>query len=1526
MRKSILAFLAVIMVSVFALASCDLGFPAFPGKPDGNKPGQQEPENLIYNASSELFIIFDPSLDTSLVEKFGNEISKKRDETINFDAVDSASHSHEIVLGNTDRAISQTALDRMSRIEKNTDDERSFLIYSDGSSIAIVWDEDDDHIARDKAFDYFYKNCVKDEFIAPLGVVKSETTDLLDHYTDIDTAYRAEKWAEFEETYGRELTNAYKQLYAIYSDKCIIWLANLYDPDICVCVDYNGEKECKHTKYCGTGGFYYSNSARDTMGYLPDAESTNQALNFLNSAGLAYNRGYTYLNIITEDMKKQIGDFIYSLEEENGYFYHPQWGIALTDSKSSRRSRDLMWSQNILSTLGRTPKYTTAGGMKGENASPSSATLTERLGSGMAVAVSKVVLIADNNTRLENLDNFKDYLSTLDITNRSYHVGNELTALSSEIIARDKELYEEDPDGSPTRLMDYLISWLNENQNPETGHWDWKNPGETGYKDYYGTNGLLKISGIYTSAKVKMPYAREAALSAMEDITNPAEIQAVVDLYNTWYAIENIIGNLRGYGGEEGNLEADAIVAELRSIAADAIIVSRNKIKDFLKEDGSASYGREFSSETSQGMPAAVPGSREGDVNGSTIAINGIIGHSLAALEIDKIPMLGERERFLFRKEIANLSPISKEDNTVIPDAMDFEDSELGEETDLLTTEHYNGQGTALVVNDPTGSNMGKLVEIKSYAGTGDSVRVPVQNSTSLASTYVFEGEFYLDSASSDYPVQVTLGQCYMFTFRIKEGKIQLWESSSGNGAVSIDEYLGVTVEKKTWFKVRAEYYCGDHDTVRIKFYCDSDLSDGEDMKLFAVTDNYYDAMGEKVSNGVGKPSQDFESTNIYVMGSADAVLYMDNVNCYRTKLGYTEAKYPNDQPYTNIDAAAMDRVVYNFSDGLIPADIINEGDAAQVDSEGRLQISGPASASSLKIPMTVREKGSKCAYVSFKLNLEDASAEGRVMTLTGMDDKLKMFGFDAVIGTADSEKYLTLKPRGEFEGKIIENFKVFVEKEVLVEIEYYHQEDVAIVYLDGEFAGASTYLYQNAIKYTMDSLLVEVEGGVRFSLTLDDIIVEKKIASFEEAVSPDEPVKVFGFDKEDSNAVLSGSAQISDGVLVLNSSSGASSVTLPMNHRANISNYALVQFDINYSKITSYGTAHTVKLTDKAGNAVVAFELVTASGGIELYEAGKNGRAATPIYTYDNSAPITLKFEVFSDNLMIHIYEENKAVAKSSIFAGAELLEEGFDKLVISSGAAKTSSSIDNIRCETLYAIYNAVVISSHGNPEKDLNAGINFESSNSGSIPSPIVPKLFNSNFVSVQNMYNSITGEYSNVFGFSKDSGGNDELSIGTDSIDRAKSCFIFDTDMMLDYSTNDTVFRLYFGEDGRKNSTYYLNVKCINGKVVFEDVSNAGDGARIAHEYKTDIAVGEWFDFRVEYYKGDKNTTKIKLIVNDTVVAISNNYAGSHDTSSSPVGSFNNVTLYSMGSARGSIFFDNISLNSTNDVCNEEITVK
>ena len=404
-----------------------------------------------------------------------------------------------------------------------------------------------------------------------------------------DTEKSNERWQTLSEVIGDESCRAMRELYAMYDAELALWIAGLYDPKI--------------------GGFYYSQSARDneSMVYndkeyklLPDLESTLQALGIIGASGMTCGKHYS--EFIPEWMKNQIADFTYSLQDPDGFFYHPQWG---KDIGQSRRGRDLSWARTILRTFERQMKYTS-------------------IADAASASEEKKPPVPEH---LSSKKKFIEYLDSLNIEEYSYPAGNTLSAQSIQIKAQG--------------LMDTLIDYLCAKQNPRTGLWHHT-------ENYYGVNGLMKISGLFNSAGKPLPYAKEAAYSAICAISAPDQIRAVVDLWNTWVAVGRISENLRKY--PESALLADKIERDVRDGAAKAILISREKLTPFKKELSSFSYHMNQTSYLSQGMPVALVGSSEGDVNATMISTTHMISAILGAMGASSyaVPLLGKDEGDVF--------------------------------------------------------------------------------------------------------------------------------------------------------------------------------------------------------------------------------------------------------------------------------------------------------------------------------------------------------------------------------------------------------------------------------------------------------------------------------------------------------------------------------------------------------------------------------------------------------------------------------------------------------------------------------------------------------------------------------------------------------------------------------------------------------------------------------------------------------------------------------------------------------------
>ncbi|MBQ8529116.1 MAG: hypothetical protein IJ459_05195 [Clostridia bacterium] len=402
---------------------------------------------------------------------------------------------------------------------------------------------------------------------------------------------RSDSFLLAAETIGKSAAEGLEYLYSIYNEGMYLWLAGLWEPEI--------------------GAFYYSNSARDTEGYLPDIESTAQALNHLVTAGIfAYLGEGSYGTLAPDYIRYPVLNFALSLQDPDGYFYHPQWGknIGVT-----RRGRDLSWSTQLIKAFGGTPKYTTpiAGTAEAKNLLPE---------------------------HLQSLDKFREYIYALDLKGNSYWVGNYLQAQALQIKAAGQE------------YVDTLLDWYRSNQNPENGLW-------TENITYSGTNGLMKICLTYSSCNAPLPYAERAFDSCIEVLTSNGRSGMMTSYYNPWTTLRMIIDNVRAHDSEE---KAQKLTAKLCANTAAMAVATADKVVEYRKADGSYSYSPDRSSHQSQGAPVAVPNTPEGDVNGNCLASTGIIGSICSTLGIPRVPLFCKEDGKLFFELLENSYPSKK--------------------------------------------------------------------------------------------------------------------------------------------------------------------------------------------------------------------------------------------------------------------------------------------------------------------------------------------------------------------------------------------------------------------------------------------------------------------------------------------------------------------------------------------------------------------------------------------------------------------------------------------------------------------------------------------------------------------------------------------------------------------------------------------------------------------------------------------------------------------------------------------------
>ena len=426
---------------------------------------------------------------------------------------------------------------------------------------------------------------------------------------------------------AREIVDALKQLYTMYTDDLVEWYANLYDPSF--------------------GAFYCTTSGKENEGYLPDIESTVMTLRFLKSSGMLDHITGNWTEVMSDGMKSRLAAFIRRMQEPNGYFYNLLLPKESLDSHKSlaRRGRDLLWCTDILKELGEAPTYDTPNGMKG---SCSSAETDQPDKESESHAVS-----ANYPEYLENRESFLEYLNTeVDIVERSYFYGNQLAATSSQIKARSDALIALGADYS---LCDVLINWLNERINPVTGYW-------SSEPTFAGTNGYFKAVRMYNTWGYPYPEPLKAARSVLDGILgDEPSLTNICEVYNLWSALKATKTNVElHHKGEEGEKTLALIREVMMERGGEAILNSYRKQAAYQKPDGGWAHRVVGSAKAHQGNIPVGLGGEESNVDAIGKATTGLTSGIFSAFGITPVPIYSEREWKIFKGIIDRAEPVVK--------------------------------------------------------------------------------------------------------------------------------------------------------------------------------------------------------------------------------------------------------------------------------------------------------------------------------------------------------------------------------------------------------------------------------------------------------------------------------------------------------------------------------------------------------------------------------------------------------------------------------------------------------------------------------------------------------------------------------------------------------------------------------------------------------------------------------------------------------------------------------------------------
>ena len=651
-----------------------------------------------------------------------------------------------------------------------------------------------------------------------------------------EIARRAAELNKIGELFGEDAKVAMHEYLSIFDDRFYLWLAGLFDP--------------------ATGAFYYSNSGRDTDGYLPDIESTTRGWGWVSSSGMMERYDGDLKAALPESIVSRVLTWITDLQSsEDGYFYHPQWSHLTTNV--SRLGRDLDNASHFITRLGGQVLYDTANGYKGTLGAPIlSSARTENAQTTAAVP-----------PHLRSVEAFVAYLDGFDWDNRSYSAGNTLESQAYQIKAAGPEFvaaYKEYMDARQERIQ----AQLRAEGRPENGLWEKE-------ITYSSVNGLMKITSTYTRLEIPLNYAEAAFESALQivKLTKPdasgAECSAVVNIYNPWCCMNQGIGNVDCFGDRT---VAKALKERLRSEAADLIRVTAQKVAEFKREDGSFGYGRSGSQPSSQGMPVALYGVNEGDVNGATIAASAVISHMCGALGI-KTPQLYFASDFdKFMALIESAGEIVKDAVVEISPTIGFEDEEPGT-TSPMGIGKGVANGSVTVVDDPTpSSDHGKVLELVTRPDGNEYIRLdPIVSVDDTA--YVIEWDMNItENGKNTTLFQIRVGTAYMLTVSTKTDGYVLGDSSGESGTGIVYNSLSEKYEYGRWYSFRVEFYLypeREGDSPLTKIYVDD--------VCIAESRNFYGNLTD--GSAIYSPNtRNYSMARFFCPRLADATVLFDNM------------------------------------------------------------------------------------------------------------------------------------------------------------------------------------------------------------------------------------------------------------------------------------------------------------------------------------------------------------------------------------------------------------------------------------------------------------------------------------------------------------------------------------------------------------------------------------------------------------------------------------------------------------------------
>jgi hypothetical protein len=332
------------------------------------------------------------------------------------------------------------------------------------------------------------------------------------------------------------------------------------------------------------------------------------------------------LNALPPSVLDGIGRFFCSLEDEDGYFYHPQWGKGVS---TSRRGRDIDWIVGFARSNGIKLPYPTAYERLSGNAGENKAGLPAHLSSK---------------------EEFIKYLDNLNIESHPHNKGHALNSQHGQIVAA----------GLVDTLFEYIDALQEKIQQRLIARGEKPNGLLGEEANYITISGLFKIGAIYNARGRAFKYAEQMIDSGIRAILSDKVPEIVIYVFNPWSGLTAAVQNMEMVNKRApGTYDMEAVYAKIRAAAPEMIRKTAKKLAAFKTPDGAFSYCIGKAAPYTQGVHVSL-GIHEGEVNGTVLAVNGVTRTVFQCLGVKRPPLFSADDVRYLAKRISEFKTTEK--------------------------------------------------------------------------------------------------------------------------------------------------------------------------------------------------------------------------------------------------------------------------------------------------------------------------------------------------------------------------------------------------------------------------------------------------------------------------------------------------------------------------------------------------------------------------------------------------------------------------------------------------------------------------------------------------------------------------------------------------------------------------------------------------------------------------------------------------------------------------------------------------